>query len=89
MFFRFNNWHSVRSERYKYASYYEEEGGPYEVLFDLEKDPTEFTNLANNPEYASVLRKMRGRMQDYFTEYPKAQSKDAGKQQNESTKAKK
>lgn len=69
MFIRFNDWHSVRSERYKYASYYEEEGGPYEVLFDLEKDPTEFTNLANNPEYASVLRKMRGRMQDYLTEY--------------------
>ncbi len=89
MFIRFNDWHSVRSERYKYANYYEEEGGPYEVLFDLEKDPTEFTNLANHPEYASVLRKMRGRMQDYLTEYPKAQSKDARKLPNEPKKVKK
>ena len=77
MFFKFNNWHSVRNERYKYASYYEEEGGPYEVLFDLEKDPAEFTNLANNPEYASVLSRMRARMQDYLKAYPKAGHQEA------------
>ena len=68
----YNNWHAVRNERYKYASYYEEEGGPYECLYDLKKDPTEFVNQANNPEYAPVLKKMKARMSIYLNAYPKA-----------------
>jgi arylsulfatase A-like enzyme len=75
----YNNWHAVRNERYKYASYYEEEGGPYECLYDLEKDPEEFVNLANNPEYASVLKKMKARMSSYLDAYPKAPEKKSGK----------
>jgi arylsulfatase A-like enzyme len=62
----YNNWHSVRNGRYKYTSYYEEEGGPYECLYDLEQDPTEFVNQANNPEYAPVLKKMKARMSSYL-----------------------
>lgn len=68
----YNNWHSVRNERYKYTSYYEEEGGPYECLYDLEKDPTEFVNLVSNPEYASVLKKMKTQMSQYLNDYPRA-----------------
>jgi len=71
----FNNWYAVRSERYKYATYYEEEGGPYECLYDLKKDPTELVNLASNPEYASVLSKMKERMNSYLAAYPEAESK--------------
>lgn len=71
-----NNWYAVRSERYKYASYYQEEGGPYECLYDLGKDPTELINLANNPEYATVLSKMKARMNSYLAAYPEAKQKD-------------
>jgi len=31
---------------------------PVEELFDLQKDPLELKNLANNPEQASVLKTM-------------------------------
>lgn len=75
-FRRFSNWHAVRSERYKYVVFYEEEGGPYECLYDLQKDPTELVNLANNPEYASILNKMKERMNSYLSGYPKAKSKE-------------
>ena len=71
----YNNWYAVRNERYKYTSYYEEKGGPYECLYDLEKDPAEFVNQANNPEYAPVLKKMKARMSSYLAAYPKAESK--------------
>ena len=70
-----NNWYAVRSERYKYASYYQEEGGPYECLYDLGKDPTELINLANNPEYATVLSKMKARMNSYLAAYPEAKQR--------------
>jgi arylsulfatase A-like enzyme len=85
----YNNWHAVRNERYKYASYYEEEGGPYECLYDLEKDPVEFVNLANNPEYASVLKKMKARMSSYLDAYPKAPQKKSGKSKKANQKNKK
>lgn len=75
-FYHFNNWYAVRNERYKYASYYEEEGGTYECFYDLEKDPTELVNQASNPEYASVLSKMKERMNGYLAAYPKAKQKD-------------
>ena len=65
----------MRNERYKYASYYEEEGGPYEYLYDLENDPEGFIILANNPEYAPVLKKMKARMFSYLKAYPKAKQK--------------
>ena len=72
----FNNWYAVRSERYKYAVYYEEDGGPYECLYDLQKDPTELTNMAENPEYASILSKMKVRMDSYLSAYPEAKSEE-------------
>ena len=31
-------------------------------LYDMLKDPKQFTNLVNNPEYASVLREMKATM---------------------------
>ena len=80
----YNNFHSVRNERYKYTSYYEEEGGPYECLHDLEQDPTEFVNQANNPEYAPVLKKMKERMASYLAVYPKAIEKAPKKKSEES-----
>ena len=59
-------WYGVRGSRYTYANYFEE---GVEVLYDLEKDPTQFTDLAGNPEYAAVLKKMRARSEEYVQAY--------------------
>lgn len=45
------------------------EGAPlYEQLFDLEKDPGETVNLAENPEYQAVLEQLRARCDDASAE---------------------
>lgn len=74
-FKRFNNWYGVRNKRYKYAVYYEEPDGPYECLYDLEKDPEEFVNLAANPEYAPLREKMSRLLHSYLEKYPEAEGK--------------
>ena len=48
--------YGVRSKRYRYITY--EDGT--EELYDHTKDKWEWTNLANNPEYAAIKKKMRG-----------------------------
>jgi arylsulfatase A-like enzyme len=47
--------YGVRSERYRYIVY--EDGT--EELYDHVKDKWEWTNLADNPEYAAIKKKMR------------------------------
>ncbi len=72
-FQHFPNWHGVRTEKYKFAIYYDEPAGPYECLYDLENDPDEFVNLAANPEYAAVLAMMRSRLESYLQKLPKTE----------------
>lgn len=50
--------HGVRTERYKYTRYISRDP-PFEELFDLENDPDEIRNLVNDPEHASVLKRLR------------------------------
>lgn len=38
-----------------------------EMLYDLEKDPGQLSNLATDPEHAETLSQMRSRMEGYLT----------------------
>lgn len=49
---------ALRTRQYKYARYIEFD---YEQLYDLANDPHETTNLADKPEHADILEKLRKR----------------------------
>ncbi|TWT84214.1 Arylsulfatase [Planctomycetes bacterium CA13] len=51
---------------------------PAEELYDLEKDPDQLENLANNPEYASVLDEMRAKETDWLSSNPDLGLDDLG-----------
>jgi iduronate 2-sulfatase len=53
---RFAAGDAVITERFNYTSY---GGGKAEMFYDLEKDPAENRNVADNPEYREVVAKMR------------------------------
>lgn len=42
---------------------------PEEELYDLENDPHELTNLADDPEYRDVLNRMRSELLDFMKKY--------------------
>ena len=86
-FNRYPNWHAVRSQRYKYAVYYED--GPYESLYDLQKDPDEFVNQISNPEYARILKRMRKRLETYRQEFPEVEYSELVQKPTKKTKRKK
>lgn len=65
-------WRGVRGERFTYARYYEQDP-PYEFLYDLENDPDQFSNLADNPEYAMILRQMREMTDTFHRAYTRPQ----------------
>jgi arylsulfatase A-like enzyme len=53
----------VVGERYKYLRYLEP-NPDYEVLYDDQEDPDEIENLADDPAYQDVLKKMRDRYKE-------------------------
>jgi arylsulfatase A-like enzyme len=50
--------YTVRTRDWRYTRYYD--GG--EELYDHAKDPDEWTNLANNPEYADMKKKLGAKL---------------------------
>jgi arylsulfatase A-like enzyme len=53
-------WRGVRTERYTYARWFENERGPW--LFDRVADPLEMTNLAESAEGRAAVEEMEERM---------------------------
>jgi len=49
----------LRGERFKYVRYFDH--GDFEFLHDLQSDPDELVNLANDPQHAETLASMRQR----------------------------
>ncbi|MCP4885241.1 MAG: sulfatase [Planctomycetaceae bacterium] len=62
------SWEGVRGKRFKYARYLDQDP-VYEFLHDLKNDPDELTNLATDPEHASVLERFRQRTDALAAEY--------------------
>ena len=50
--------HAVRSERYRYIRFVDGS----EELYDHQLDPNEWTNLANNPDYAGIKQQLADRL---------------------------
>ncbi|VGO23530.1 sulfatase [Pontiella sulfatireligans] len=46
---------SIRTERFRYTRYADDQ----EEFYDCSKDPREWTNVINNPEYAAEIKKLR------------------------------
>ena len=59
--------HGVRTERYKFIEYYEEEPKEYE-LYDLQEDPRELHNIYGNPGYRDLAERLRNRLNELRAE---------------------
>jgi len=57
----------IRTDRYKYFVYYEHTP-KIEELYDIENDPQEQNNLANDPEYAELLKTLREKTEKLYYE---------------------
>ena len=54
----------IRSNKWTYMNY----GEHGEVLYDMTKDPHQYTNLVNDPEYAVIVRTARLQLEDRLEE---------------------
>jgi len=61
-----NGWsRMIRSQRFKYCAYDASEGS--ESLVDMENDPDEMRNLADDPRYRDVLAEHRGLLEEWIS----------------------
>lgn len=75
---RIPKWRGTHGRRYTYARYYEQDP-VQEMLYDLEKDPDQLKNLANDPEYAPLLKQMRARTDEYAEKYTRPEIEEIRK----------
>lgn len=57
-------WRGVRTDRWLYARWHDNEYGP--LLFDIENDAYEMTNLAGKPECRDVETKLEARLKEWM-----------------------
>ncbi len=51
--------YGIRTERFRYTEWRKNAGpAKFAMLYDLEKDPDEFTNLVDDPEYSAVKKEL-------------------------------
>lgn len=65
----------VRSPRYAYIRYRDKS----EELYDMESDPSQFTNLANSPASESVVAEMRRQLDDHLAKVTSGSAKNKKK----------
>ncbi len=68
VFYEFERLRCVRTRDWKYV--HRHPNGPHE-LYHLTDDPDEFTNLATFTEHQDTRRKLKQRLDEYFTQYAK------------------
>lgn len=61
-------WAGIRGERYVYARY-DRQDPPYEFLHDLQRDPDQLGNFADDPEYKAILKEFRTQTDDCIRKY--------------------
>jgi arylsulfatase A-like enzyme len=66
---------SIRTERFRYTRY----SADQEEFYDCSKDPHEWTNLINNPEYAAEIKKLRASVPAQSDMAPPVPSNKKGK----------
>ena len=52
---------------------------PREELYDVNKDPDQMKNLAQDPAYAKTVRKLRSRLMNYLSDHNDPRLEDGGK----------
>ena len=53
------NGYGIRTERYRYTEWRKNKmNADYSMLYDLEKDPKEFNNLIDNPNYSEIKKEL-------------------------------
>ena len=60
--------YGVRTDRYKLVRYYEPQWDTWE-MFDLEEDPDEVNNVAFDPDYADIRKRLEQRLAELRKQY--------------------
>jgi arylsulfatase A-like enzyme len=68
-------WEMIESGKFKYVRKLPWSGAEGDLLYDLEADPDEQTDLANHPEYKEILEQARNRRMAIHDQYPVCQTR--------------